>query len=144
MKADRDRCGAVVHPELVIDAVQVVLHGPFRNPQPGGDFFTAFTLRHPLQHFPLSFSQLESAAGFIRWVDRRGNGASGLFNSLPAVSQVLFQNGHVALYSNDVPRTMAGLFELVSKGNLELDGMTICQATLEDVFLKLTGRRIRE
>jgi ABC-2 type transport system ATP-binding protein len=63
---------------------------------------------------------------------------------LPAVEQLLIQDGRTALYSTDVPRTMAGLFELVSAHRLIFEDMTVRQATLEDVFLKLTGRRIRE
>ena len=64
--------------------------------------------------------------------------------SLPGVAQTSFQNGRPTLYSTDVPRTMSGLFELVSDGSLTFKDMTVRQATLEDVFLKLTGRRIRE
>ena len=63
---------------------------------------------------------------------------------LSGVTQVLFENGRPTLYSTDVPRTMAGLFDLVTAGTLAFKDMTIRQATLEDVFLKLTGRRIRE
>jgi len=63
--------------------------------------------------------------------------------ALPGVTQALFEDGHPTLYSTDVPRTMAGLFELVTDGALAFKDMTVRQATLEDVFLKLTGRRIR-
>jgi ABC-2 type transport system ATP-binding protein len=63
--------------------------------------------------------------------------------ALPGVTQTLFENGRPTLYSTDVPRTMAGLFELVNAGALAFKDMTVRQATLEDVFLKLTGRRIR-
>ena len=65
-------------------------------------------------------------------------------STLPGVAQTLFENGHVTLYSSDVPHTMAGLFEMVDEGALAFEGMTVHAATLEDVFLKLTGRRIRE
>ena len=64
-------------------------------------------------------------------------------SALQGVTQVLFENGRPTLYSTDVPRTMAGLFELVAAGALAFKDMTVRQATLEDVFLKLTGRRIR-
>jgi ABC-2 type transport system ATP-binding protein len=63
--------------------------------------------------------------------------------ALPGVTQALFENGHQTLYATDVPRAMAGLFELVSAGDLAFKDMVVRQATLEDVFLKLTGRRIR-
>jgi ABC-2 type transport system ATP-binding protein len=63
--------------------------------------------------------------------------------SIAGVAQVLSQNGGVALFSTDVPATMAGLFDLVSRGRLAFDDIMVRRATLEDVFLKLTGRRIR-
>jgi len=64
-------------------------------------------------------------------------------SALPGVTQALFENGHPTLYTEDVPRTMAGLFDLVSAGELAFKDVVVRQATLEDVFLKLTGRRIR-
>jgi ABC-2 type transport system ATP-binding protein len=67
----------------------------------------------------------------------------GAFEALVGVSQILVENGHVTLYTTDVPRTMAGLFDLVEQSDLAFDDMTVRQATLEDVFLKLTGRRMR-
>jgi ABC-2 type transport system ATP-binding protein len=63
--------------------------------------------------------------------------------ALPAVSQTRLENGQITLYSTDVPRTMAALFELASASALVFHDMSVRQATLEDVFLKLTGRRIR-
>jgi ABC-2 type transport system ATP-binding protein len=63
--------------------------------------------------------------------------------AIAAVSQALFENGGVTLFTADVPSTMAGLFDLVSREGLALDDITVRRATLEDVFLKLTGRRIR-
>jgi ABC-2 type transport system ATP-binding protein len=63
--------------------------------------------------------------------------------ALPGVTQALFENGRPTLYSTDVPCTMAGLFDLVAAGALEFKDVIVRQATLEDVFLKLTGRRIQ-
>lgn len=62
--------------------------------------------------------------------------------ALPGVARLLTEDGHVTLYSNDVPRTIAGLIALTPDGR-GLRELRIRQATLEDVFLKLTGRRIR-
>lgn len=62
---------------------------------------------------------------------------------LPGVAHTYRENGRTTLYSTDVPRTMASLFELMSEQALSVGDMTVRQATLEDVFLKLTGRRIR-
>jgi ABC-2 type transport system ATP-binding protein len=63
--------------------------------------------------------------------------------ALPGVKHTLHENGRVTLYSSDVPHTMAGLMEMAKLDTLTFKDMTVRQATLEDVFLKLTGRRIR-
>jgi ABC-2 type transport system ATP-binding protein len=63
--------------------------------------------------------------------------------ALPGVEHTLHDNGRVTLYSSDVPHTMSGLLEMAEQGALTFKDMTVRQATLEDVFLKLTGRRIR-
>jgi len=64
-------------------------------------------------------------------------------SAMPGVTQVLFENGRLLLYSNDAPRTMASLFEISASGAPVFTDMVVRQATLEDVFLKLTGKRIR-
>jgi ABC-2 type transport system ATP-binding protein len=63
--------------------------------------------------------------------------------ALPGVEHTLHENGRVTLYSSDVPHTMSGLLEMAEGDTLTFKDMTVRQATLEDVFLKLTGRRIR-
>ncbi len=63
---------------------------------------------------------------------------------LPGVSQALFENGTATLYAADVPQAMAGLFALAGADSLPLANLVVRQASLEDVFLKLTGRRIRQ
>jgi ABC-2 type transport system ATP-binding protein len=63
--------------------------------------------------------------------------------TLPGVTQTMFENGRPTLYSTDAPLTMSSLFELATTGALAFRDITVRQATLEDVFLKLTGRRIR-
>jgi ABC-2 type transport system ATP-binding protein len=73
----------------------------------------------------------------------QSDGPRESLKALPAVNQTRFENGQVTLYSTDVPRTMAALFELASASVLAFHDMSVRQATLEDVFLKLTGRRIR-
>jgi ABC-2 type transport system ATP-binding protein len=81
----------------------------------------------------------ETAIEFI------SNGAcdQGAFEPLVGVARILVENGSVTLYTTDVPRTMAGLFDLVEISDLAFDDITVRQASLEDVFLKLAGRRIR-
>jgi ABC-2 type transport system ATP-binding protein len=62
---------------------------------------------------------------------------------LSGVTQALFENGYSTLYTTDVPRTISALYDLVIAGTLAFEDLVVRQATLEDVFLKLTGRRIR-
>ncbi len=67
----------------------------------------------------------------------------GSLARLPGVEHIQLENGRTTLFSTDTPRTMAGLFELVAARTLNFNDLIVRQATLEDVFLKLTGRRIR-
>lgn len=64
---------------------------------------------------------------------------------LPGVSRV-HANGDnvVTLYTTDAGRTIDELMHYSAKLNSPVEGLVVRQATLEDVFLKLTGRRIRE
>jgi len=52
--------------------------------------------------------------------------------------------GRVVVYTSDVPHTMAGLLDIASAERLALSEMTVRSASLEDVFLKLTGRSMRQ
>ena len=63
-----------------------------------------------------------------------------ILRSLPGVSRCHVENDEVTLYSTDATRTLQGLMGL----NLKVFDIHIRRASLEDVFLKLTGRRIRD
>jgi len=62
--------------------------------------------------------------------------------TLPAVSEVECEGEGVRLYSSNVPETMAALLQVADARSLQ--GLYVSSATLEDVFLKLTGRRLRD
>ncbi|HEU5011476.1 MAG TPA: ABC transporter ATP-binding protein [Roseiflexaceae bacterium] len=64
--------------------------------------------------------------------------------ALPCVERVGVEQGTITLYSSGVAQTIAALSRIAAMRNEGLNGLTVQQATLEDVFLKLTGRRIRE
>ena len=64
--------------------------------------------------------------------------------ALPLVADMQIENDKTTLYSSGVPRTIEALTRLASAHNDGLRSLTVRQATLEDVFLQLTGRRIRE
>jgi ABC-2 type transport system ATP-binding protein len=67
-----------------------------------------------------------------------------MLERLPAVDKAEQRNGQSILFSTDSPRTAGALLETARQAGVELKGFSIRTATLEDVFLKLTGRRIRE
>jgi ABC-2 type transport system ATP-binding protein len=67
-----------------------------------------------------------------------------LLAGLGGVTDVRQDGRAVTLYSTAVPQTLGELTDLGRAQNLTLDDLHVRRATLEDVFLKLTGRRIRE
>ena len=65
-------------------------------------------------------------------------------SALPSVVRVAHEDGSTLLYTRDVPATIGGLLE-VSRGlGTEPGNLLVRQATLEDVFLELTGRALRD
>ncbi|MDD5191264.1 MAG: ABC transporter ATP-binding protein [Dehalococcoidales bacterium] len=67
------------------------------------------------------------------------------FKKFPAVTEVLVDNNEVVIYSNNIQLTMsAALRYAETHGAMgQMKNLHVRQSTLEDVFLKLTGRRIR-
>ena len=63
---------------------------------------------------------------------------------LPDVSRVIREGDDVVVYTNNIPSVISELLGLASKRSTELSELSVRQATLEDVFLKLTGKRIRD
>jgi ABC-2 type transport system ATP-binding protein len=70
--------------------------------------------------------------------------AEDTLRALPLVVDVQVENDKTTLYSGGVPQTIEALTRLAAAHGDGLNGLTVRQATLEDVFLQLTGRRIRE
>ena len=64
--------------------------------------------------------------------------------SLPAVHSVAGDADEVVLYTSDVPATIAGLLALAEARGTEAANLGIRRASLEDVFLALTGRALRD
>ena len=65
---------------------------------------------------------------------------------IPGVTNTVISGNEIVLYSNDVPATLAGVLKIADGNKLteQLKDLHVREATLEDVFLKLTGRSIRE
>jgi ABC-2 type transport system ATP-binding protein len=63
---------------------------------------------------------------------------------LPAVTSVKEDSDEVLIYTTDPGRTIGGLLDLADTRGLEPQNLGIRRATLEDVFLDLTGRALRD
>jgi ABC-2 type transport system ATP-binding protein len=64
--------------------------------------------------------------------------------ALPEVSSVKEDTEEVLIYTRDPGRTIGGLLDLADSRGLEPQNLGIRRATLEDVFLDLTGRALRD
>ncbi len=67
-----------------------------------------------------------------------------LMARLGGVSRAAQEDGQTVLYSNDVPGTIGALLAAADGVEVEPRNLGIRQATLEDVFLDLTGRALRD
>lgn len=77
----------------------------------------------------------------IEFRDERG---ADTYRGMAGVVNVTAEDGRVTVYSEDVPATMAALLAQREGGNTALRDLSVHGATLEDVFLKLTGRALRD
>jgi ABC-2 type transport system ATP-binding protein len=74
-----------------------------------------------------------------------GNGtALDAWRALPSVESVRHDDGLVSLTVREPHRTIPALLSAVEKQNSQLLHLTTRQASLEDVFVNLTGRHLRE
>jgi ABC-2 type transport system ATP-binding protein len=64
--------------------------------------------------------------------------------SLPGVTSVKEDADEVLIYTRDPGRTVGGLLDLADTRGVEPQNLAIRRATLEDVFLDLTGRALRD
>jgi ABC-2 type transport system ATP-binding protein len=64
--------------------------------------------------------------------------------ALPAVDSIKHDDGTTFLYTTDVAATIGALLALTEELGVEAGNLGIRRATLEDVFLDLTGRALRD
>ena len=72
------------------------------------------------------------------------HGPPEIWKSLPGVDSVYNDDGLVCLAVREPHRTIPALLEAVDKQSAQLEHLTTRQASLEDVFVRLTGRHLRE
>jgi ABC-2 type transport system ATP-binding protein len=70
--------------------------------------------------------------------------ASELWRALPGVESVRNEDGLVSLNVREPHRTIPALLDAVDNRGSQLLHLTTRQASLEDVFVRLTGRHLRE
>jgi len=70
--------------------------------------------------------------------------AAETWRSLPGVDSVRNDDGLVCLSVREPHQTIPALLERVETESAQLDRLTTRQASLEDVFVRLTGRHLRE
>lgn len=63
---------------------------------------------------------------------------------LPAVTIAASNDGTVELFSADISSTIGALLDYAAENEIRIADLHVRRATLEDVFLKLTGRGIRD
>jgi ABC-2 type transport system ATP-binding protein len=75
----------------------------------------------------------------------KNNGASqATWDRLPGVESVLHDNGLVSLNVKEPHLTIPALLDSIKQQGTTLEHLTTRQASLEDVFVRLTGRHLRE
>jgi ABC-2 type transport system ATP-binding protein len=68
----------------------------------------------------------------------------GILQTLPSVDRVAREDGTWRLTVREVHRAVPALLATLSERGLEPTGLATHHATLEDVFMSLTGRRLRD
>jgi ABC-2 type transport system ATP-binding protein len=66
------------------------------------------------------------------------------WRSLPSVESVRNENGTVCLNVREPHLTIPALLDAVNRQHQQLEHLSTRQASLEDVFVNLTGRHLRE
>ena len=93
---------------------------------------------------------LDSPAQLVRQIGERdaiefaANGDTGGWGAVPGVQDMKVEDGLVVLYTRELDRTLPAVFDLARQRGMALDGFRVRNPSLEDVFLNLTGRRVRE
>jgi ABC-2 type transport system ATP-binding protein len=69
---------------------------------------------------------------------------AGLLQPLPGVTSVAIDDTDTLVYTSDVGATIGALLTAAESRGVEPQNLAIRRASLEDVFLALTGRALRD
>ncbi|HKZ63800.1 MAG TPA: ABC transporter ATP-binding protein [Thermoplasmata archaeon] len=89
-------------------------------------------------------SQLIREMGQRDAVEFVADGEADAFRGMPGVEEMSEENGLVTLYTRRLDVTLPAVFDLARQRGMRVEDFRVRNASLEDVFLHLTGRRIRE
>jgi ABC-2 type transport system ATP-binding protein len=64
--------------------------------------------------------------------------------ALPGVTRVVSDDAARSLFTTNATQTLEAVFDATKQGTWKAEDLGIRSATLEDVFVKLTGRRLRD
>lgn len=77
-------------------------------------------------------------------LSRNANENTDVWRALPGVDSVRNDDGLVCLSVREPHRTIPALLDQVEEQSAQLEHLTTRQASLEDVFVRLTGRHLRD
>jgi ABC-2 type transport system ATP-binding protein len=66
------------------------------------------------------------------------------WEEIPYVTKVMKKSNYIYIYSSDIQQTLSHLLSICNEKSIVFQDLHIRSATLEDVFISLTGRRLRE
>ena len=115
--------------ERLCDRLAIVDHGQIIAEGTPADLIDRLGGHHVVE---FSVSGNSDGAAFEAW------------NGLPSVESVREDDGMIALNVKQPHLTIPALLEAIDKQGMHLQHLTTRQASLEDVFVRLTGRHLRE
>ena len=112
--------------EVLCQRVAIIDHGKILALGTPRDLVDAYVPERAIE-IPLSDSEAQD-----RWA------------TLPAVSHIDMKDGFAAIHTTNIRSSLTALLQASGDAAVDLDELRIQRGTLEDVFLQLTGRTIRE
>jgi ABC-2 type transport system ATP-binding protein len=70
--------------------------------------------------------------------------SDGRLEAMPGVTSLAHEDGELVLFTRDVPGTIGAVLAAADELDAEPGNLAVRRATLEDVFLALTGRTLRD
>jgi ABC-2 type transport system ATP-binding protein len=118
--------------ERLCDRLAIVDHGQIIAEGSPGDLIDRLGGHHVVEFSVSNSNGAEQVSELHTW------------RALPGVESVREDDGLVALHVEEPHLTIPALLDALEQQGKELDHLTTRQASLEDVFVRLTGRHLRD